>query len=56
MTVELPVELVEAVETFINTHRPKTSKTAIVEAALEEYLTKLGYWPAKADDDSSDDD
>jgi hypothetical protein len=35
----------EVLEDVVETTRPKTDKTAIVEAALEMYFTSLGKWP-----------
>ena len=34
-----------ALESALQTQRPRTDLTGMVEAALEEYLSKRGFWP-----------
>ncbi len=41
----LPADLREALVKFVDDARPETSKTAVIKLALEEFLTKHGYWP-----------
>lgn len=38
-------ELLDALELYCNESRPKVNKADAVRLALEEYLTKVGYWP-----------
>ena len=39
--------LVEAFEAYVRGVRPKTTKTAVVEQALQQFLSSLGVWPAE---------
>lgn len=41
-------ELGSALDAYIEGTRPRTDKTAVVALALEEYLTKVGFWPPPA--------
>jgi hypothetical protein len=38
-------KLAAALSAYLGSTRPKTSKTAVVEVALEEFLAGRGYWP-----------
>lgn len=42
-------DLAKALDSYVSTFRPKTTQTAVVEVALEEYLTKHGFWPPAAE-------
>lgn len=35
----------KALEEYLGKVRPKPTVTAVIEAALEEFLAKAGYWP-----------
>jgi hypothetical protein len=35
----------KALESYMNGVRPKTTRTAVIEAALEEFLAARGHWP-----------
>lgn len=39
-----------ALEDYINSVRPRTSTTAVLEAALEDFLSVQGFWPPKTPD------
>lgn len=43
----LPKELVEAVEEYIASSRPKPTKTEVFRTAVEDLMVRLGYWPKK---------
>lgn len=45
--VRMPAELEEAFQQFINAQRIKPGRTAVALTAIEELLTKEGYWPPK---------
>ncbi len=45
VNVQLPDDLVAAMEKMVESHRPETGKTAIIKHALEKYLAEYGYWP-----------
>jgi hypothetical protein len=45
LTVWLPKPLAEAVKAFVAQAVPRTSKTAVVEAALAAFLRERGFWP-----------
>lgn len=38
---------IRAIRTFIHLQRVRTSRTAVILAALEEFLGKEGLWPPK---------
>jgi hypothetical protein len=38
-------EIVEALRAYLASVRPRTTKTASVEVALEEFLRARGFWP-----------
>ena len=42
----LPRKLVEALEAYVSSSRPATSKSAVLRLALEEYLRREAAWPA----------
>lgn len=39
--------LAEALKAYMDSVRPRTTKTAVVEEALEALLQAKGYWPTK---------
>lgn len=41
----LPESLQQALEDYVGYVRPATSKTAVLKAALEDYLERQGFWP-----------
>jgi hypothetical protein len=41
----VPPALGEALEAYVEATRPKTTNTAVVELALERYLSEVGFWP-----------
>jgi hypothetical protein len=41
----LPDDLRAALVRFVNDTRPRPSKSAVMVAALEQYLESRGYWP-----------
>jgi hypothetical protein len=43
----VPPQLAEALEMYLNGLRPKPSTTAVVIAALEDFLQAKGFWPLK---------
>jgi hypothetical protein len=45
LNVWLPEPLVAALEAYVTASRPRTSKAAVTEVALEEFLKKHGHWP-----------
>lgn len=45
LNVWLPRALGEALEQYVETLRPRTDKTSIVEMLLEDFLAKQGVWP-----------
>jgi hypothetical protein len=45
-TFHLPRQLVEALEEYVRSSRPPTSKSAVMRLALEEYLRREAAWPA----------
>lgn len=46
----VPIQLGQALEAYVNSTRPRTDKAAVVEVALEDFLTKVGFWPRPADE------
>src|ERR1700722_19544459 len=38
-------ELGKALDAYVESIRPRTTNTAVVSLALEEYLTRAGFWP-----------
>ncbi len=42
----VPAPLAEALERYIKTIRPRPDKSAVVEAALEDFLASQGHWPS----------
>jgi hypothetical protein len=42
-------ELAKVLQAYIDGVKPKTTTTAVVELALERYLTEVGHWPPPAD-------
>lgn len=53
LSIYISGELSDALTAYLHAQRPRTSKTAAVEAALETFLEQAGFWPwprAKADD------
>jgi hypothetical protein len=40
----------QALDGYVASVRPKTTQTAVLELALEEYLAKHGFWPPAAGD------
>jgi hypothetical protein len=46
-TTEFDAELYAALEAFVDRHKPKTTRRAVLEWAVEEFLTKREAWPAK---------
>lgn len=45
--VYLPVELRKALDDYVDSTRPRTTAKATVETALEDFLSKVGFWPPK---------
>ena len=43
-------QLGKVLESHVNGIKPKTSLTAVVELAIEQYLERLGLWPIHQDD------
>jgi hypothetical protein len=43
----VPPPLAEALEAYLDSLRPKPSTTAVVIAALEDFLQEKGFWPPK---------
>lgn len=43
-------DLVKALRDCVQATRPRTTKTAIVEEALESYLAGRGFWPLSEDE------
>lgn len=43
--VELPPALLEALEAYLATLRPKVLKTNLTQTLFEDFLTKQGFWP-----------
>jgi hypothetical protein len=43
----VPPQLAEALEAYLDSLRPKPSTTAVVIAALEDFLQAKGFWPLK---------
>jgi len=46
-TVTLPDDLAEAVENFVRSQEARAPLTAVVQAALREYLSERGYLRAR---------
>ena len=46
---QLPASLIAALSSFVEQHRPETSKSAVMRLALEEFLERHGYWPGKVE-------
>lgn len=40
--------LAAALNSYLDSVKPRSSKKAVLELALEEYLTKQGHWPPSA--------
>lgn len=45
LTVWISTELKNALERYIDETRPHPTTRACVETALEDFLSKAGYWP-----------
>jgi hypothetical protein len=45
LNVWIDASLRDAIDTLVDESKPRTSLTAIVELALEEYLTRQKRWP-----------
>lgn len=45
VTIWLPQALKDALDAYVDASRPKTNGKAVIEAALEDFLTKEGHWP-----------
>lgn len=45
LNVWLPTALVDALDRYVDTSRPRTDKTGATEVALEEFLKSKGFWP-----------
>jgi hypothetical protein len=43
----LPQALLDVLEQFVEDCRPRTSKSAVLRQALEEFLERVGVWPPK---------
>ena len=48
LNVWIQGELRDALDTYVENTKPRTTQTAVVELALEEFLTKAGLWPPPA--------
>jgi hypothetical protein len=48
LQVWIPAELKDALDSFVNASRPKTSLTSCVEVAIEDFLKQHGAWPPPA--------
>jgi hypothetical protein len=46
--VYLSDELSAALDAYIEAARPRPTKTAVIETALEDLLRKAGHWPPPA--------
>jgi hypothetical protein len=49
INVWLPAPLRDALDAYVDSLRPEPSTTAVVVVALEEYLSRVGFWPPPAD-------
>lgn len=45
--VYVDTELSEAFGRYIEQSRPRTTRTAVIEMLLEQFLTEKGFWPAE---------
>ncbi len=43
----VPRELIEALERYLSSTRPRPDKGATVEVAIEDFLKSKGFWPPK---------
>jgi hypothetical protein len=48
----VPPPLAEALEAYLEGLRPKPTTTAVVIAALEDFLEAKGYWPLSEREDN----
>ena len=48
--VYIAPELMQAFDSYVEETKPRTSKTAIVEMLLEQFLTDKGRWPPTDDE------
>ncbi len=46
----LPEDLREALEAFIDHSDPKPGKSAVLRSALQDYLSRHGFWPKHRSD------
>ena len=51
ITMELDPRLAKVLDEYADTTRPRTSRRAIIEYALEEFFAKHGVWPPHEDVD-----
>lgn len=49
LNVWIRADLVEALRRWLETTRPRVTKTAAVEEALEVFLSQRGCWPISED-------
>lgn len=49
-------ELAAALDDYIASRRPRTSANAVLEAFVEDSLTRAGFWPRKKPPDESQED
>jgi hypothetical protein len=52
LAFHLDQALLDAMERYIATTRPRPTSTAVLIAALEEYLSTRGYYPSPTDNPS----
>jgi FAD/FMN-containing dehydrogenase len=45
VNVWVPVELMDMVRAYVSAQQVRTSKTAVIEAAVREFLKAQGFWP-----------
>lgn len=45
MQMYIPPDLADAFDAYVESSRPRTTKTAIVVMLLEDFLKKTGHWP-----------
>lgn len=48
-TLRLDPEILAALEKYISQQRYKTSKTDVIEVALQELFQREGFWPPETD-------
>jgi hypothetical protein len=49
--VWLEPALIETLQTYVEGVKPRTTKTAVVEQALQQFFTELGLWPVEGEEE-----